>query len=83
MIVYQLPNGKIIHLTLEQFLSLSDDDESLLQEYNYGYTCSSPMVNIDDIKEEEVESNDYLSFYDEDDTDTIGPININHLLDDE
>ena len=84
MIVYQLPNGKIVHLTLEQFLNLTDDDESLLSEYNYGYTCSTPFVNIDDIKEEEVVDNDYPNIFDSDDeTDTRGPLNINHLLDDE
>lgn len=84
MIVYQLPNGKIVHLTLEQFLSLTDDDESLLSESNYGYTCSTPFVNIDDIKEEEVADNDYPNIFDSDDeTDTRGPLNINHLLDDE
>lgn len=84
MIVYQLPNGKIVHLTLEQFLSMTDDDESLLSEYNYGHTCSSPFINVDEIKEDEVAENDYLNLFDgEDEADTRGPINLNHLLDDE
>lgn len=84
MIVYQLPNGKIVYLTLDQFLSLTDDDESLLSEYNYGYTCNTPFVNIDDIKEEDIVDNDYPTMFDtDDDIDTQGPLNINHLLDDE
>jgi len=81
MIVYQLPNGKVVYLTIEQLLALSDDDVSILTEYNYGQSCSSPFVNIDEINEEEVADDDYLSlFNDDDETNTTGPISLDHLF---
>lgn len=34
--LYQLPNGKIIHITIEEFLSLSDSDLQDLNGMNVG-----------------------------------------------
>lgn len=35
--IYQLPTGKIIHLTLEEFLDLTDQDVQYLISVNAGY----------------------------------------------
>jgi hypothetical protein len=83
MIVYSLPNGKVIHLTVEQFLRLTEDDLSLLNEQNYGRSCNSPFVNIDEIEEEDIVENDYINLFDNDDeTDNSGPINLDQLFED-
>jgi hypothetical protein len=82
MIVYSLPNGKVIYLTIDQFLNLSEDDVSLLSEKNYGRSCNSPFINIDDVEEEQIVDNDYTISYDEDETDATGPINLDHLFED-
>lgn len=83
MIVYQLPNGKVVYLSLEQLLSLSDDDVSYLTEQNYGRSCSSPFVNIDEINEEEVVENDYLlSFEDDEDVSSSEPFSLDQVIDD-
>ena len=81
MIVYQLPNGKVVYLSIEQVLSLTDDDISMLTESNSGKSCSSPFVNIDSIIEEEVTESDYMpSFEDDDEPSTQGPISLDHLF---
>lgn len=83
MIVYQLPNGKVVYLTLDQFLSMTDDDESLLNEQNYGRSTNSPFINIDDIKDDDIPDDDYRDLYNNDDEiEPNGPINLDHLFED-
>lgn len=41
--LYQLPNGKVIHLTIEEFLDLSDADIQYLVSINYGETIIDPF----------------------------------------
>jgi hypothetical protein len=40
--IYQLPNGKIIHITIEEFLDLSDLDIQYLMSVNAGNYAPSP-----------------------------------------
>lgn len=42
--IYQLPTGKIIYITVEQFLALSDDELDMLSTQNIGEYARSPWV---------------------------------------
>ena len=42
--VYQLPNGKIIHITIDQYLDLTDEDIQYLMSINFGEYATSPWV---------------------------------------
>lgn len=39
---YQLPNGKVIELTTEQFVEMSDEELEYLIAYNYGDSLENP-----------------------------------------
>lgn len=41
--LYQLPNGKTISISFEQFLSLTDEDIQYLVSINYGDVILSPF----------------------------------------
>lgn len=40
--LYQLPNGKVIQITFDQFLSMTDEDIQYFISINYGETINSP-----------------------------------------
>lgn len=42
--IYQLPTGKIIYITVEQYLSLSDDELAMLGLQNVGEYARSPWI---------------------------------------
>lgn len=44
MVIYQLPNGKIIRLTLEEYLDLSDEDIVYLVSIDFGESAQSPWT---------------------------------------
>lgn len=44
MVIYQLPNGKIIRITFEQYLDLSDEDIVYLVSIDFGESASSPWL---------------------------------------
>jgi hypothetical protein len=41
--IYQLANGKVIHLSIEEYLQLTDDDMKLLISANAGETILNPF----------------------------------------
>jgi hypothetical protein len=41
--IYQLPNGKVIHMTLEEYLDLDDLDIQYLVSINAGNYANSPF----------------------------------------
>lgn len=41
--IYQLPNGKTINLSIEDFLQLTDDDIKMLISMNAGETIIAPF----------------------------------------
>lgn len=43
--LYQLPNGKVVNLSLEEYLSLTDQDIQSLMASNYGDYATSPWVD--------------------------------------
>lgn len=40
--LYQLPNGKVIEISTEQYLEMSDEELEYLIAYNYGETMEDP-----------------------------------------
>lgn len=43
--IYQLPTGKIVHLTIDQFLDLTDDDIQYMISINHGDHVRSPFYD--------------------------------------
>ena len=42
--LYQLPNGKVIFLTIEQYLDLTDEDEQYLMSLDAGEHALNPFL---------------------------------------
>ncbi len=67
MILYQLPNGKVVHLTVDQFLDLTDLDIQYLMSLDAGdhmidpFTESAVKIN----KKEKFYDFDYISLEDD------------------
>lgn len=40
--LYQLPNGKVIEISVEQYLDMTDEDLEYLIAYNHGETIENP-----------------------------------------
>jgi hypothetical protein len=86
--LYQLPNGKVIHLSVDEYLALNDEELHELANSGYGEDAPSSMFygkqdklsSIDSI-EEENHPLDYIP--DTEDTDTTGPFNIHDLPNEE
>lgn len=51
---YQLPNGKVINLSIEEYLSLTDEDVQFLIAYNYGDTIIDPFLGSTIYSKEEL-----------------------------
>jgi hypothetical protein len=43
--LYQLPNGKVINLTIEQYLDLTDEDIQYMISIEYGEYALNPFSN--------------------------------------
>lgn len=41
---YQLPNGRVIEMTTEQFVEMSDEELEYLIAYNYGDILENPWL---------------------------------------
>lgn len=71
--LYQLPNGKVVQMTVEEYLTLTDLDISYLLSINCGEYASDPfsgsvIVNQPkntDEEEEEDEETETETYYDE------------------
>jgi hypothetical protein len=48
--LYQLPNGKVIFLTVEQYLELTDEDIQYMMSLDYGEHATSPFTDSAVIK---------------------------------
>lgn len=60
--LYQLPNGRTVELTLDQFLSMSEDELALFNGHNLGEEINDPFaysvlrkLKFEDMSEEELE----------------------------
>lgn len=54
---YQLPNGKVIEMTLEQYLEMTDEELEYLIAYNYGDHLENPWAGsvLNKVESEEVD----------------------------
>ncbi len=43
--LYQLPNGKVIHLTIDQYLNLTEEDIQYMMSVDYGDYCTNPFTD--------------------------------------
>ena len=81
--LYQLPTGKVLYLSIEEYLSLNDRELHELANNNMGEEPSHSMYYgkrvKKDIKQNLNSQNDLDYDPDSEDTDTIGPINLDNL----
>ena len=56
--LYQLPNGKVVHLSIEEFLDLTDEDVQYLMSIDYGEHIRDPFTGT------AVENNTREKYYD-------------------
>jgi hypothetical protein len=65
---YQLPNGKVVYLTIEQYLELTDLDIQYLMSIDFGEHVQDPFKGsaVEQNKSEKYYDFDYLNTDDED-----------------
>ena len=85
IMLYQLPNGKVLFLSVEEYLSMSDEELDQLASSGYGEYIS-PNINFSskggkaNNKESNVDPSIGLDYTpDNDETDTTGPIDLNNI----
>ena len=63
--LYQLPNGKVVYLTTEEFLELTDQDVQYLVSLNYGEVVIDPFhkSSIRDTPEKVKKQTNDLDYY--------------------
>ena len=44
VMLYQLPNGKVVHLSIEEYLDLTDEDVQYLMSIDYGEHIRDPFT---------------------------------------
>lgn len=70
--LYQLPNGKVIEISTEQYLDMSDEDFEYLIAYNYGEVMEDPwfgsvLTKKDNSKDDKPDTvNDLIEIPEED-----------------
>ena len=62
--IYQLPNGKIINISIETYLRMSDEDLRYLNESDFG--SSMEEINPFDVTEKTTEKLQFVEDYIED-----------------
>lgn len=71
--LYQLPNGKVVYLSIEQFLDLTDEDIQYLMSIDYGEHIINPFSDsavVENTKEKYYDF-DYLVTDDENINDIV------------
>lgn len=76
--IYSLPNGKVIFITLEQYLELSDEDIMYLMSIDYGDYVTNPWQGSCISYTQKLDELDYTIDYTED----IDPISDFTILED-
>jgi len=46
--IYQLPSGKIVNISISAYLSMSDDDLKYMEETNAGTSCGNNVFNVEE-----------------------------------
>jgi len=70
---YQLPNGKVVHLSIEEYLDLTDEDVQYLMSIDYGEHIRDPFAGsaVEKNTRDKYYDFDFLSQDDEDLNDVI------------
>jgi hypothetical protein len=68
VMLYQLPNGKVVHLTVEEYLDLTDEDVQYLMSIDYGEHIRDPFTGsaVENNTREKYYDFEFLSLDDED-----------------
>lgn len=71
--LYQLPNGKVVHLSTDEFLDLTDEDIQYLMSLDYGEYIKDPFSGsaVEKNTKEKYYDFDFLRQDDEDINDII------------
>ncbi|MCX6195586.1 MAG: hypothetical protein NTY55_02890 [Flavobacteriia bacterium] len=72
--LYQLPNGKVIYITIEQFLELTDEDIQYMMSINHGEHITNPFRDsavVENTKEKYYDFDYLQNDEDEDQNDII------------
>ena len=70
---YQLPNGKVVHLSIEEYLDLTDEDIQYLMSIDYGEHIRDPFTGsaVENNTRDKYYDFDFLNQDDEDVNDII------------
>ena len=68
VMLYQLPNGKVVHLTIEEYLSLTDEDIQYLMSIDFGEHIRDPFTGsaVENNKREKFIDTEFLPMEDYD-----------------
>jgi hypothetical protein len=59
--IYQLPNGRVVKLSIETYLKMTDEDLRYLNEINIGSTSSDdPFVSEEEAEPLDIISEEYI-----------------------
>lgn len=73
--IYELPNGKTINISIEAYLRMTDDDFKYLNEMNTGSSHSdNPFISPDDLEELDLIIDENDDILDIDDSLDIEPV---------
>jgi hypothetical protein len=66
---YQLPSGKVINISVEQYLALTDEEIQYLISIEYGEHISNPFTDSAAIEQRKDKTYDFDYLPDDEDTD--------------
>lgn len=69
--LYQLPNGKVIYLSVEQFLELTDQDIQYMMSIDFGDHIVNPFTDSAIIKNQKEKTYDFDYLPDDEGIDNI------------
>jgi hypothetical protein len=86
--LYQLPNGKVVNISVDEYLNLTDEDIQALVALNFGEYATSywfgSCINQTEAPERLAQDASMLSFEEQDDyLDNLSNIDINNIPDED
>ena len=86
--LYQLPNGKVVNISVDEYLNLTDEDIQALVALNFGEYATSywfgSCINQTEAPERLTQDASMLSFEEQDDyLDSLSNIDINNIPDED
>jgi len=77
--LYQLPNGKVIEISTEQYLEMTDEELEYLIAYNYGDVQENPWFGSVLLKQEKEDDPEVLpEITDLSEADKLSDLDINY-----